>query len=66
MKDFVPVLNTFLYEDKKVYPMPLILDGVIQYETLNDINKKTFCKLCKSFKKPFITYCNNVLNMNIE
>lgn len=32
-------LSTFLYEDKKVYPMPLILDGVIQYETLNDINK---------------------------
>lgn len=33
---------------------------------INDMNKKTFCKLCKSFKKPFITYCNNVLNMNIE
>lgn len=33
---------------------------------INDMNKKTFCKLCKSLKKPFITYCNNVLNMNIE
>lgn len=34
--------------------------------SINDMNKKTFCKLCKSFKTPFITYCNNVLKMNIE
>lgn len=33
---------------------------------VNDMNKKTFCKLCKSFKTPFITYCNNILNKNIE
>ena len=33
---------------------------------VNNMNKKTFCKLCKSFKTPFITYCNNVLGMNIE
>ena len=33
---------------------------------INDMNKKTFCKLCKSFKAPFITYCNNILKMNIE
>ena len=33
---------------------------------INDMNKKTFCKLCKSFKKPFITYCNNILSMNLE
>ena len=33
---------------------------------INDMNKKTFCKLCKSFKTPFITYCNNILKMNIE
>lgn len=33
---------------------------------INDMNKKTFCKLCKSFKIPFISYCNNILNLNIE
>lgn len=33
---------------------------------INDMNKKTFCKLCKSFKTPFITYCNNILNMKLE
>ncbi|HSQ97162.1 MAG TPA: NADH-ubiquinone oxidoreductase-F iron-sulfur binding region domain-containing protein [Rickettsiales bacterium] len=33
---------------------------------INDMNKKTFCKLCKSLKTPFITYCNNVLGMKLE
>ena len=32
-------LSTFLYDNKNLYPMPLILDGEIQYETLVDINK---------------------------
>lgn len=32
-------LSTFVYDDKNLYPMPLILDGKIQYETLVDINK---------------------------
>jgi uncharacterized membrane protein YcaP (DUF421 family) len=32
-------LSTFLYDNKNIYPMPLILDGVIQYETLNSIGK---------------------------
>lgn len=32
-------LSTFVYDDKNVYPLPLILDGIIQYETLVDINK---------------------------
>ena len=32
-------LSTFIYDNKKVYPMPLILDGIIQYDTLNDIGK---------------------------
>lgn len=33
---------------------------------VNDMNKKTFCKLCKSFKTPFATYCGNILDVNIE
>lgn len=33
---------------------------------INDMNKKTFCKLCKSFKTPFISYCKNILGINIE
>jgi len=32
---------------------------------INDMNKKTFCKLCKSFRAPFVSYCNNVLNKNL-
>lgn len=32
-------LSTFLYDNKNVYPLPLILDGEIQYETLANINK---------------------------
>jgi NADH:ubiquinone oxidoreductase subunit F (NADH-binding) len=33
---------------------------------IEDMNKKTFCKLCKSFKTPFITYCNNVLGKKLS
>ncbi len=32
-------LSTFIYDNKNIYPMPLILDGIIQYDTLNNINK---------------------------
>ena len=32
-------LSTFLYDNKNVYPLPLVLDGEIQYETLVNINK---------------------------
>ena len=32
-------LSTFLYDNKNLYHMPLIIDGLIQYETLADINK---------------------------
>ncbi len=33
---------------------------------VRNMNKKTFCKLCKSFDQPFRTYCNNILKMNLE
>lgn len=32
-------LSIFLKDDKNIYPMPLIIDGVINYQTLVDINK---------------------------
>lgn len=32
-------LSVFLYDDKKIYPLPLIVDGIIQYNSLNDIGK---------------------------
>ncbi len=32
-------LSTFTYDDKNTYPLPLILDGKIEYETLVNINK---------------------------
>jgi NADH:ubiquinone oxidoreductase subunit F (NADH-binding) len=31
-----------------------------------DMNKKTFCKLCKSFKQPFESYCKNILGIEIS
>lgn len=45
-------LYTFLYDNKNVYPMPLILDGKIQYETLADINKSKewLCNILKNEK----------------
>ena len=44
MKILDKLLNTFkdtifLKDDKNVYPMPLIIDGVINYQTLVDIKK---------------------------
>ena len=33
---------------------------------INDMGKKTFCKLCKSIKKPILTYYKNVLNIDLE
>lgn len=33
---------------------------------INDMNKKTFCKLCKSLKVPFVTYCENILGIKLE
>ncbi len=32
-------LSIFLYDNKKIYPMPLIIDGKIQYDTLAYLNK---------------------------
>lgn len=32
-------LSIFLKDDKNIYPMPLIIDGVINYQTLVDIKK---------------------------
>ena len=32
-------LSIFLYDDKKIYPLPLVLDVKVQYETLIEINK---------------------------
>ena len=33
-------LSVFLFDNKNIYPMPLILDGKIQYDTLNSLDKK--------------------------
>lgn len=32
-------LSIFMYDNKNIFPLPLILDGVIQYDTLANINK---------------------------
>lgn len=32
-------LSIFLQDDKHIYPMPLIVDGLIQYDTLQELNK---------------------------
>jgi NADH:ubiquinone oxidoreductase subunit F (NADH-binding) len=33
---------------------------------VEDMNKKTFCKLCKSLKQPVVSYCKNILNMDLK
>ncbi|MDR2760537.1 MAG: hypothetical protein LBB09_01685 [Rickettsiales bacterium] len=32
----------------------------------NSMYKKTFCHLCKSFRRPFVSYCKNILNIALE
>ena len=32
-------LSVFKYDNKNIYPLPLILDGIVQYDTLKAINK---------------------------
>jgi NADH:ubiquinone oxidoreductase subunit F (NADH-binding) len=33
---------------------------------VEDMNRKTFCKLCKSFKQPFDSYCKNILGITLN
>jgi NADH:ubiquinone oxidoreductase subunit F (NADH-binding) len=53
------LIKTFKTEQDAVDNIPNMLTFV------NDMNKKTFCKLCKSIKQPFVSYCKNILNLNI-
>lgn len=32
-------LSIFMYDNKNIYPMPLIIDGIIQFDTLKELNK---------------------------
>ncbi|MDR2526483.1 MAG: hypothetical protein LBC92_01265 [Rickettsiales bacterium] len=52
-KKFAVELNELVQNDiyDKEKLLPIILD----------MNKKTFCKLCKSFKTPYVTYYKNIL-----
>ena len=61
-KKFATELNEKIQAYQKVEDINI--DELLPF--INDMNKKTFCKLCKSFKTPFVTYCNNVLGKNIE
>ncbi|MDR0572047.1 MAG: hypothetical protein LBG48_04320 [Rickettsiales bacterium] len=63
-KGFVTNLNNFL----KTLATEREAIGSIQNLAIfmEEIHKKTFCKLCKSFKTPFDTYCQNILGVNIN
>jgi len=61
-KKFATSLNDIIQKYEKVEDIKI--DEIMQY--INDMNKKTFCKLCKSLKTPVLTYCNNILKMNIQ
>jgi NADH-quinone oxidoreductase subunit F len=50
---------------EKVYASPVVAPEEI-LPFIEDMARKTFCKLCKSIKTPFVTYCNNLLGKNIE
>jgi NADH:ubiquinone oxidoreductase subunit F (NADH-binding) len=32
---------------------------------IENMNKKTFCGLCKSLRKPFVSYCRNIIGMDM-
>ncbi|MDR1494533.1 MAG: hypothetical protein LBI29_00665 [Rickettsiales bacterium] len=34
-------------------------------QLVDDMNKKTFCGLCKGLKRPFTSYCNNILRIEM-
>lgn len=36
------------------------------FVNIENMNKKTFCKLCKSLKTTFVSYCNNILNIKLD
>jgi len=69
-------LSVFLNDNKKIYPMPLILDGEIQYETLSSIkkNKIWLLELLKSqgttLDKVFYAFYKNnkcfIIKRNVE
>ena len=61
-KKFATELNEIVQKYEKVEDINIeeLMPNII------NMNKKTFCKLCKSLKTPIITYCNNVLGMNLE
>jgi NADH:ubiquinone oxidoreductase subunit F (NADH-binding) len=41
-------------------------DNIKNMETLIDgMHKKTFCGLCKSLREPFVSYCRNLLNLEM-
>lgn len=54
------LVKTFETEDNALKNIDKML------EIINNMNKKTFCKLCKSLKTPFVSYCSNILNINLE
>ena len=58
--EFSDLVKTFVTNDDAIKNIDKML------EIINNMNKKTFCKLCKSLKNPFVTYCNNILGLNIE
>ncbi len=64
-KEFSTNLNELIKTFKTETEAIENIDNMLSF--INDMNKKTFCKLCKSLKTPFITYCKNILNItNIE
>jgi NADH:ubiquinone oxidoreductase subunit F (NADH-binding) len=62
-KKFAADLNTLVKTFETEEEVINSIDGLAAI--INDMSKKTFCKLCKSFKQPFESYCRNILEINL-
>jgi NADH:ubiquinone oxidoreductase subunit F (NADH-binding) len=54
------LIKTFETEQQAIKNIANIMTFV------DDMNKKTFCGLCKSLRTPIVTYCSNILGINLE
>lgn len=61
-KKFATELNDKVQSIERIEDLKI--EDLLQY--INDMSKKTFCKLCKSIKTPIFTYYKNILGIDLE
>jgi NADH:ubiquinone oxidoreductase subunit F (NADH-binding) len=56
LNDLISTLDTEQQALDNIQALGLLID---------DMNKKTFCSLCKGLKRPFTSYCRNLIGLDI-